>query len=139
VGGGRACLVGLGISLVVAATGAIYVEALHDLHINSVGTLATWVAALFLVVTVLVALARKGRHAGWFHPLSLPSRRSAPCPLGAALFLHFTHEAVGLLYDACHAGRSIHAGGSAGDRCLRGTHSRGAGYIVRVGAAFART
>ena len=95
-------VVGLGISLVVAATGAIYVEALKDLHINSVGTLATWVAALDLVVTALVAFAHKGRHARWLHPLSLPFATLAVMSLGAVLWVHFTHEAIGLLYDAGH-------------------------------------
>jgi hypothetical protein len=42
------------------------------LQTNSVGTLTIWVAALVLVVAAFVALAHKGRHAGWFHPLSLP-------------------------------------------------------------------
>jgi hypothetical protein len=92
----------LGISLVVPATRAIYVEALNDLHINSVGILATWVAALALVVTALVAFARKGRHAGWFHPLSLPFATLAVMSLGAALRVHSTYEAIGLLYDTSY-------------------------------------
>ncbi len=76
---------GLGISLVVAMTGAVYIGVLNNLHTNSVGTISAWVAALALVVAALVALAHKGRHAGWFHPLSLPFATLAIMSLGAAL------------------------------------------------------
>ncbi len=42
-------VVGSGIGLVAAEIGAIYIEALNDLHTNSVDTLATQAAALVLV------------------------------------------------------------------------------------------
>jgi hypothetical protein len=88
----------LGISLVVATTGAVYISGFNDLHTSSVGTIATWVAALVLVVAALVALAHKGRHAGWFHPLSLSFATLTVMSLGAPLWVYFTHESIGLLY-----------------------------------------
>jgi hypothetical protein len=91
-------LAGLGISVVVVTTG-VGVWAVGHVHTDSVGALSTWVGALVLVVAVLVELARKGRHAGWFHPLSLPFAALAIMSLGAPLWVYFTHESVGLLYD----------------------------------------
>ena len=91
-------LAGLGIGVVAATTGA-GVWALGNVRTNSVGAISTWVGALVLVVAVLVELARKGRHAGWLHPLSLPFAALAVMSLGAPLWVYFTHEAVGLLYD----------------------------------------
>jgi len=133
-------VVGSGISVVVAATGVVYIEALNDLHNNSVGTLATWVAALVLVVTALVAFARKGRHAGWFHPLSRPFATLAVMSLGAVLWVCFTHEAIGLLYDTGYqsARASTLAAAVSVTACETLTLVV-VGYIVGVGAAFART
>jgi O-antigen polysaccharide polymerase Wzy len=133
-------VVGAGISLVVAAAGAVYIEALNDLHTNSVGTLATWVAALVLVVAAFVALAHKGRHAGWFHPLSLPFATLAVMSLGAALWVYFTHEAVGLLYDPGYgpviaSTLAVAVSVTAGEALTLVV----VGYIVGAGAAFALT
>jgi hypothetical protein len=91
-------LAGLGLGIVAATTGA-GVWAVGNVRASSVGALSTWVGALVLVVAVLVELARKGRHAGWFHPLSLPFAALAIMSLGAPLWVYFTHEPVGLLYD----------------------------------------
>jgi hypothetical protein len=133
-------VIGSGISLVVAATGAVYIETLNDLHTNSVGTLATWVAALVLVVAALVALAHKGRHAGWFHPLSLPFATLAVMSLGAALWVYFTHEAVGLLYDPGY--EPVIASTLAVAVSVTACEALAlvvVGYIVGVSAAFALT
>jgi hypothetical protein len=92
-------MAGMGLSLAIAALGALCISALSGVHTNSVGALATWVFALLLVVAALVALAHKGRHAGWFHPLSLPFATVTVMSLGAPLWVYFTHQAVGLLYE----------------------------------------
>jgi hypothetical protein len=132
--------VGFGISLVAAATGAVFIEVLNDIHTNSVGTLATWVAALVLVVAALVALAHKGRHAGWFHPLSLPFATLAIMSLGAILWVYFTHQTVGLLYDTGNrpAGASS-LGAAVSVTACEALTLVVVGYIVGVGVAFART
>jgi hypothetical protein len=136
----RLATAGLGISLVFAAIAAVYIWALNELHANSVGTLATWVAALVLVVAALVALAYKGRHAGWFHPLSLPFATLAVMSLGAPLWVYFTHESVGLLYDNGHqpAIASTLAVAVSVTACEALTLVV-VGYMVGVGAAFALT
>lgn len=132
------------ISLVVAATGAVYIGVLNGLHTNSVGTLAIWVAAVVLLVVAFVALARKGRHAGWFHPLSLslslPFATLAVMSLGAALWVYFTHETVGLLYDTGYQPATAPTLAVAVSvTACEALALVVVGYIVGVGAASART
>jgi hypothetical protein len=85
-----------GIALAITAAGIVVIWAINDLHSDSVGTIATWVASLVMVVSALFALAHKGRHAGWFHPLSLPLATITVMSLGTILWVYFTHQAVGL-------------------------------------------
>ena len=126
---------GLGASVVVAATGAVYIRWLNDLD-NSVGTLAAWVAAVVMVVAALVALAHKGRHAGWFHPLSLPFATLTVMSLGAPLWVYFTHQAVGLLYDTGYQPPTASTLGVAVSvtACMALTLVV-VGYLIGVGAA----
>jgi hypothetical protein len=133
----KLAVAGLGIGLVVVSTVGLCIWVSNDLHTTSADTLATWVAALVLVVTALVAFARKGRHAGWFHPLSLPFATLAVMSLGAVLWVHFTHEAIGLLYDAGNqpAVTSTLAVGVSIVAC-EALALVVLGYIVGVGAAF---
>jgi O-antigen polysaccharide polymerase Wzy len=132
------------LDLVVGAlavgAGAAYLWAINDLHTNSAGALATWVAALVLVVTVLVAMAHKGRHVGWFHPLSLPLATLALMSLGAPLWVYFTHNAKGLLYDTGYQPviSSTLAVAVSVTTCEALTLAV-LGYIVGVGVAFAIT
>lgn len=90
----------LGTSLAVVVAGVTCTWALSGPLLVSAGALAAWVAALVLVVAVLVLLAHRGRHSAWFHPLSIPFATIAIMSLGAPLWVFFTHQAVGLLYDA---------------------------------------
>jgi O-antigen polysaccharide polymerase Wzy len=131
---------GLSISLVVAGTGAVHIWALNGLHTSSAGTLATWVAALVLVVAVLVELAHKGRHTGWFHPLSLPFATLAVISLGAPLWVYFTHETAGLLYDTGYqpAMASTLAVAVSVTSCQALTLVV-VGYLIGAGVAFALT
>src|ERR1700728_505426 len=59
---------------------------------------AAWCGAAVLLVALAVAIARSGRHAGWFHPLSLPFAVVAVMSLAAPLWVAATHEPAGLLY-----------------------------------------
>jgi hypothetical protein len=90
----------IGVSLTVITAGTICIWVLSNTPTSTAGTLASWAAALALVVTALVAFAYKGGSAGWFHPLSLPFASIAVMCLGAPLWVYFTHESVGLLYDS---------------------------------------
>lgn len=90
----------IGISLIVITAGTICIWVLSNTLTSTAGTLASWAAALALVVTALVVFAYKGGNAGWFHPLSLPFALIAIMCLGAPLWVYFTHESVGLLYDS---------------------------------------
>lgn len=133
-------VVGSGVSLVVAGTGAVYIGTLDGLLTNSADTLATWVAALVLVVVAFIALAHKGRHAGWFHPLSLPFATVAVMSLGAALWVYFTHEAVGLLFDTGY--QPANESPLAVAVSITGCEALAlavVGYMVGVGAAIALT
>jgi hypothetical protein len=58
-----------GISL-LGATAAAGVWRHDHSYVDSVGSVATRVSPLVLVVAVLVELAHKDRRVGWFHPLS---------------------------------------------------------------------
>jgi hypothetical protein len=93
-------ILSLGFGIVVVMIGTVFTWFPDGLYPSSTGTLATWVVALALVVAVLVMLARKGSHAGWLHPLSLPLAALTVMSLGAPLWVYFTHEPVGLLYDS---------------------------------------
>jgi hypothetical protein len=131
---------GLGASLVVAATGAVYIRGFNEPGTNPVGTLVTWVAALVLALAALVALARKGRHAGWFHPLSLPFATLTLMSLGGPLWVYFTHQTVGLLYLTGY--QPLMPSGLAAavsvTACTALTLVM-VGYLMGVGAAFVLT
>lgn len=90
----------IGASLIIATAGVICAWMLSDALTRTVGTLAIWVIAVALVVVVLVALVYKGTSAAWLHPLSLPFGTIAVMSIGAPLWVYFTHESAGLLYDS---------------------------------------
>jgi hypothetical protein len=94
-----AAVVWIGLGLVAIVISGISIWTPGRVRANSAGSLGSWVAALALIIAVLGILARKGRHAGWFHPLSLPLATIAVMSLGAPLWVYFTHQPVGLLYD----------------------------------------
>lgn len=98
-GGGDLRLARIGVGLVLASAGFVGIWVAGDAQASPAETLAAWTAAVALVVAALVALAFKGRHAGWFHPLSLPFAAVTVMALGAPLWVSFTHQATGLLYD----------------------------------------
>ncbi len=65
----------------------------------SPAALASWSAAAALGVVALTALAHKASHVGWFHPLSLPLAVITIMALGAMLWVHFTRQPAGLLFE----------------------------------------
>jgi hypothetical protein len=133
-------VVGLGIILVVATAGVIYIWTLNHIHADSADTLATWVAALVLVMAALVALAHKSRHTGWFHPLSLPLATLTIMSLGAPLWVYFTHQSVGLLYDPGYQNGIVSTLAVAVSvTACEALALVVVGYMIGVGAAFALT
>lgn len=92
----------IGASLIITTAGVICAWMLSDALTRTVGTLATWATALALVIVALVAFVYKGSSASWLHPLSLPFGTAAVMSLGAPLWVYFTHDSTGLLYDYGH-------------------------------------
>lgn len=92
----------LGIGLAMASAGFVCTWVLSSAQDSPAATLATWVFGIALLVIALVAFARNGSHAGWFHPLSLPFAAITVMSLGAPLWIDFTRQTTGLLYAAGH-------------------------------------
>jgi hypothetical protein len=86
---------GAGAVAAVAVAGTMHGWDLAD----SPTSAAAWCTAPVLAVALAVALRRKGRHEGWFHPLSLPLAAVAIMSLAAPLWVQATHERAGLLYS----------------------------------------
>jgi hypothetical protein len=99
---GVVAIAALAAEMVTAAAGTASKWSLGSLNANPAAAVAAWAAALVLVVAALAAVSHKGRHAGWFHPLSLPLATLAVMSLGAPVWVYFTRQSVGLLYDAGH-------------------------------------
>jgi hypothetical protein len=95
---GAIAVAALSAEIVSAAAGTASNWSLGGLNASPAATIAAWAAALVLAVATLAAVTRKG----WFHPLSLPLATLAVMSLGAPLWVYFTHQAVGLLYDTGH-------------------------------------
>ena len=89
----------IGASLIVATVVFICAWMLSEPLTRTVGTLATWVSVLALVIVALVAFAYKETSAAWLHPLSLPFGTVAFMSLGAPLWVQVSHGSAGLLYD----------------------------------------
>lgn len=130
----------IGVSLIVITAGTVCIWVLSNTLTSTAGTLASWAAALALVVTALVAFAYKGGNAGWFHPLSLPFALIAVMCLAAPLWVYFTHESVGLLYDSGYepTNASVLAVALSVTTCKALTLVL-IGYMIGVGAALALT
>lgn len=131
----------IGVSLIVITGGTVCIWVLNNTLTTTAGTLASWAAALALVVTALIAFAYKGRDAGWLHPLSLPFALIAIISLGAPLWVYFTHQPVGLLYDSGYepiADASTLAVAVSVTACKALTLVL-IGYMIGVGAALALT
>jgi hypothetical protein len=61
-----------------------------------------WAFALALAAAAVTAFVFRGRHGGWFHPLSLPLAALAVMLLGAPLWVQATGRPAGLLYAPGH-------------------------------------
>jgi hypothetical protein len=92
-----------GLALLLVAGCLIAVWAVSLAHPSSAGSVAVWGGAVAVAVAAVAATILKGRHAGWFHPLSLPLVAVAVMSLGAPLWVYATHEPAGLLFDPGHA------------------------------------
>lgn len=91
-------------TLALAASGSAAVVAAVVFQVRAAGTmpplmLAAWGTAFVLAATIAAAV----RRGGWFHPLALPLGAVAVMSFGAPLWVQFTHEPAGLLYDVGHA------------------------------------
>lgn len=92
----------LATDLAIAVAGTTSNWSVGGVNGNPAAAIAVWTAALVLAIAVVAAVIGKGRHAGWFHPLSLPFAVLAVMSLGAPLWVYFTHRPAGLLYSTDH-------------------------------------
>jgi hypothetical protein len=111
----------------------------NNLHVKSANSLAVWVSAVALMV-VFVVLVRRNHRAGWFHPLALPLAVLAAMLLAAPLWVNFTHESVGLLYQPGYAPSTASPLAVAVSLpAIEGLALVLVGYILGVGGAFLLT
>jgi hypothetical protein len=86
-------------AFVAAAVGIIGAWILGGSHASVADDLTLWAAAAALSVVTITAAACQDR---WFHPLSLPLAALVAMFLAAPLWVYFTHEPAGLLFDNGH-------------------------------------
>jgi hypothetical protein len=128
-----------GVSLAAAGCGAACLLALPAAHLADAGTLAEWAAAVALAVPVVTCVVLRRRHAGWFHPLSLPFAVVAVMCLGAPVWADLTGREAGLLCASECAGATSPLAAALSPRAAVALVLVTAGYLTGAGISLALT